>query len=104
MNSLLANPETATLIQGLKPHLGQQGAVLADGMLAVINFATSSMGRDILKTITQISSTVNQQGKSFTVQTTDGPLNIALNLPFVMFLVFVLLMFSQNPMVSGSRN
>lgn len=103
MNSLLANPETATLIQGLKPHLGQQGTALADGILALINFATSSMGRDILRNVAQLSSTGKRKDTSFALQTADGPFNISLNLPFVMFLVFVLLVFSENNMTSGSH-
>lgn len=102
MNSLLANPDTATLIQGLKPHLGQRGTALADGMLAVINFATSNMGKDMLRIVAQISPTGDQKGKSYNLQTADGPFNIPFNLPFVMFLIFILLTFSENPMLSGS--
>lgn len=101
MKSLLANPETATFLQELKPHLGQQGAALTDGILAVMNFANSSLGRDVLRNLAQLSSTVNQKGKAFTLQMADVPANISSNLPFVMFLVFALLTFSENPLASG---
>lgn len=96
MNSLLNNPETANIIQGLKPYLGKQGSSLADAMLTLMNFANSSIGKDVVRNIVQLTSTANQKGKSFNLQTAEGPVNISLNLPFVMFLVFILLMFSED--------
>lgn len=94
MNSLLNNPETTNLIQGIKPYLGKQGSSLADAMMTLMDFANSSIGRDVVGNIVQLASSANPKGKSFTLQTAEGPVNISLNLPFVMFLVFVLLMFS----------
>lgn len=99
MNSLSIDPETVKLIQMAAPFLGQTGLALTDGFLRSVELLTSNAGQEWLKSLSRVANLGGRGGKSLPLHSASGPADINLNLPFILFLIFILLFLS-----SGSMN
>lgn len=96
MGNSLVNPNVIPLLQGLKPYLGNNGQVLTDGVLSLVQLMTSQHGQEAIHTMSKVIAGPNKSDKIMTVNTVGGSVTVSLNLAFTLFLILILLILSGN--------
>ena len=94
MNNPLFNPDIVPLIQGLKPFLPDNAQYYADGVLRLIDLATSESAQEAAQNLSRMF--LLPDNKSITIQTAAGPLTLSLDSAFLLFLILILLILSGN--------
>lgn len=97
MDNSVIKPELITLIQGIKPYLGNKGQIVSDGLLSVMQLVTSEQAQQTLQNLDRVLSTLGMDGKNVTISTASGrPVTFSLNSSFILFLIPILLLLSGN--------
>lgn len=96
MSHIPVNPHIIPLLQGLKPYLANNGQVVTDGILSVLQLLSSDHGKEAVATMGKVFTPSGSDGKAVTINTVTGPVTFSLNLVFVLFLILILLILSGN--------
>ncbi len=97
MDTAVNKPELITLIQGIKPHLGDKGQAVSDGVLSVMSLISSEHGQQTLQNLDRVLSALGMDGKNVTISTASGrPVAFSLNSSFILILILILLLLSGN--------
>ncbi|WP_418791541.1 hypothetical protein [Phosphitispora sp. TUW77] len=94
MSNILFSPDLPPLIIGVKPYLPLKGQNLADGVLSLIELLSSMPAQEAAKKMSRLFQLAGN--RSITVDTSLGPITLALDSAFLLFLILILLILSGN--------